>query len=135
MVEHLHNGGIANRARLEVLHAVLARHCNCLDLVDWVGHHGLIATSLGLLLHCSRSQIDLVAYKDLDGHITPIALVDPLLHLFETASLVDAEHEKTGCGSVDVLMDILVVALLPRHIEVHDLVLVRIIYIVGCLNM
>ena len=134
MVKHLNDRSFTNRAGFEVLHSVLARQCDCLHLRDRV-----VASSsscLVLLLSVrSLSQVDHVAYEDLDGDIAAITLVDPLLDLLETASFCDVEHKEASCTAVDILVDVFVVTLATWHVKVNYLVLVRVIDVVSCLDV
>jgi hypothetical protein len=80
-------------------------------------------------------EINHVADEDLNGHFTPVTLIDPLFDLLEARSLGDVEHEEDSCGTINVLVNVLVVPLLAWHVEVDDLVLVSIVDVIGSLDV
>ena len=134
VVEHLNDRSLSNRASLEVLHAVLASEGDRLHLRDRVVTGG--GPRLVLLLSVGPGgQVDHVADEDLDGDIAAITLINPLLDLFETASLRNIEHEEASGAAIDILMDVFVVTFAPWHVEVNYLVLVSVIDVVSCLDM
>ena len=132
MVEYLNYASLSNRASLKVLHAVLARHVDCLILRHWVDH---LLRFLLLRLSAAHAliglhDINLIAYQDLDGNLAcTLALCDPLFDALEGRPLRHIKEVNNRSGAIHVLVHVLVVSLLARHVEVYDFVLVGIINI------
>ena len=128
MVKNLDDGCLSDRASFEVLHSVLAGQGDGFDL----GDGAVVATCNLAFLHVgARGKVDHVAYEDFDRHIASVTLIDPLFNFLEAAALGDIEHEKAGSASVHILVDVLVVALPPWHIKVHDFVLISVVDVVS----
>lgn len=127
MVEDLHDIAFADRAGLEILHAVFAREVNSLDAGDRIDD---LRTLLGAL-----QNVNLIADEDLDRRLAgTLTLTDPLLDAFEGRPLADIKQINNGGRAVDVFVHILVVTLLAGHVEVDNLVLVGVVDVESCLS-
>ena len=128
MIEDADDAALADGASVEVLHAVLACQVDGLDSRDRIGN---LSPLLARILH----DVDLVSDKDLDRRLaSTFALADPLLNPFEGLSLCNVKQVDDRRRAVDVLVHILMVALLARHVEVDDLVLIGIVDVKSRLN-
>ena len=80
-------------------------------------------------------NVSLVADKNLDRRLTsPFALGDPLLDSLKRWSLGNVEQVNDGSGAINILMDVLVMSLLSRHVEINYLVLVGVVNVEGGLK-
>lgn len=136
VVEDLHDACLADAARLEVLHSILSGEVDGLDFRDRVADLGGLLVQLLLLADSLVAgaarrlleDVDLVANENFDGYLaSSLALSDPLLDSVERRPLGDVEQVDDSGATVDVLVNVLVVALLARHVEVYDLVLVGVV--------
>lgn len=129
MVKDLDDRRFTDRTGLEVLHPILLGHVDGLHFGN-----GGTRTACFLALNCA-GQVDLVSHQDLDGDFAPLALCYPLLHALKARPLDYVEHVDDGGGSIDVLMDVFVMALLAGHVEVDNFVLIGVVDVVSGLDV
>ncbi len=125
MIKNLNNACFSNRAAFKIFHSVFSRKIYCLNFSHWIHNLGTL-----FLIGTSLNKINLVSDQNLDRNFTSsFAFRYPLINFFERLPLWNIKKINNSSWAIYIFMHILMMSFFSRHIEIHNFILVGIIYV------